>query len=181
MQAIEDETLMRRAGEGDRSAFDQITTRHRGRQAVIAERVLHNRALAEEVAQDAMVKAWVHAARYDGERARVTTWLHCITLNLARDRLRAQRATTPIETAATIEDPAPSAITRIEQSERLAALRRGIAAMPERQRAALQLTYAEELSGLDAATRLGISTRALEGLLHRGRHFLRDWMRAREA
>jgi RNA polymerase sigma-70 factor (ECF subfamily) len=177
-----DEALMALAAAGDRAAFGRLAARHIGRLSAIAVRVLDDRAEAEDVAQDALLRAWHHAPAYDPERAKVSTWLHRIALNCALDRRRRIRpAVADMNYIAEIPDPTPPPHTLIERSERARALAAGIAAMPARQREAIVLTYAEERAGADAAARLGISARALEGLLRRGRHFLRDWLQTSEA
>jgi RNA polymerase sigma-70 factor (ECF subfamily) len=65
-----------------------------------------------------------------------------------------------------------------QQRNRL--LAEAIATLPDRQRAALALTYDQGWSGRDAARALQVSTRALEGLLHRGRKVLRAYLEARD-
>jgi RNA polymerase sigma-70 factor (ECF subfamily) len=174
-----DEALMALAAGGDQAAFGRLARRHFPRLVTLAQRMLADRAAAEDAAQEALLRAWRNAARYDAGRARVTTWLHRITVNLVVDRCRAARHPTAL-LAEDILDTAPLAPAVLERRQRHGALAAGIAAMPDRQRAALLLTYAEQRAGVEAAAMLGISTRALEGLLRRGRHFLRDWLRASE-
>jgi RNA polymerase sigma-70 factor (ECF subfamily) len=172
-----DEALMALAAGGDQAAFGRLARRHLPRLVTLANRMLGDRAAAEDAAQEALLRAWRHAARYDPGRAKVTTWLHRITVNLVVDRCRAARRPTAM-LAEDIVDSQPLAPAAIERRQRHGALAAGIAAMPDRQRAALLLTYAEQRAGAEAAAMLGISTRALEGLLRRGRHFLADWLRA---
>jgi RNA polymerase sigma-70 factor (ECF subfamily) len=175
-----DETLMLMAAKGDQLAFTTLASRQLGRLQAIAYRVVESRAEAEEIAQEAVLRAWKHAKSYDPARAKVTTWLHRITLNLALDRRRAMRGHAGLEAADEIADQALLAPALIQNGQRRRLLAQGIAAMPARQRQALHLTYFDELPGQDAAGKMGISARALEGLLHRGRHFLRQWLTARD-
>lgn len=175
IDALSDEALMVRAGAGDQAAFAVLARRQMPRLVALGTRLLGDRTAAEDTAQEALLRAWRHAAAYDPARARVTTWLHRITVNLVVDRCRATRQP-PVALDEDLRDDRPLAPALIERRQRYGRLVDGIAAMPDRQRAALLLTYREELPGADAAARLGISTRALEGLLRRGRHFLRDWL-----
>ena len=173
-----DEALMLRAATGERAAFDVLCARHLPRLYVVALRMCADPATAEEVAQDAMVRAWRNAARFDPARGRLTAWLNRIALNLAIDR---QRAARPLERlSGDVPATGPDALQAIESRDRAAALASGLAALPPRQRAALLLTYAEDGASKDVARTLGVSLRALEGLLRRGRVFLKAWMLARE-
>ena len=84
-QAIHDAELVRRFNAGDESAFVEIMTRHRERMFAVAFAMLKNRADAEEIAQDAFIRAHRGLAKFRGD-ASLATWLHRIALNLARNR-----------------------------------------------------------------------------------------------
>ncbi len=173
-----DETLMARSAGGDRAAFAALCTRHLARLYVLALRVAGDPAEAEEIAQETMVRAWRQAGRFDPACGSAAGWLNRITVNLAIDKRRGAVRHTALPPGLASE--APDAEDALQRRDRRAALMAGLAALPARQRAALVLTYFEERAGQDAARSLGISVRALEGLLRRGRLFLRDWLRARE-
>lgn len=176
---IPDEQLMALTTTGDRAAFDALAERYLLRLRRAALRVLGDPAAAEDVAQDALLRAWTRAASYDQRQASVSTWLHRITVNAAIDRLRAVRPSgaMPEELA----DPAPAAEAALIMQERNGLLARAIATLPDRQREAIALTYEQGWSGQDAARALSVSTRALEGLLHRGRKVLRAYLEAHGA
>jgi len=170
-----DEVLMALAAAGDRTAFGLLAARHGAPALRLACRVLGDLAEAEEVAQEALLRAWQGAAGFDPGRARFATWLHRIVLNLAIDRAR-RRARAPaagLDAAEALVDPAPGPEAAAAAAEAGAALARALAALPPRQRAAIALAYEQDLSGAEAAAMLEISERALEGLLHRARHMLR--------
>ncbi len=175
-----DAALMAASAAGDRSAFDRLALRHLGRAWRLALRLTADPHEAEEIAQEALLRAWRSAGRYDPDRGAVATWLARIVVNLAADRRRAAGpAVAPLTDA--IADPSPSAFDRLETAERRRLLAAGLAALPDRQRQAVALAYFGERAGSDAAACLGVSTRALEGLLHRARRFLREWVCAHEA
>ena len=174
-----DDTLMARSAAGDRPAFDLLASRYMLRLRRAALRVLGDPAAAEDAAQDALLRAWMRAATYDRKQASVATWLHRIAVNAAIDRVRAARPTTQVPD--TLLDPAVTADMVLAGRERQAILAEAMASLPARQRQAISLTYEEGWSGQDAARALSISTRALEGLLHRGRKLLRAYMEARDA
>jgi RNA polymerase sigma-70 factor (ECF subfamily) len=173
-----DEALMARAAEGDRQAFDRLASRYMLRLRRAAMRVLSDPAAAEDAAQDALLRAWMRAATYDRKQASVSTWLHRIAVNAAIDRVRAAKST--IEVPETLVDPGLPADLALAGQQRREILAEAIAALPARQRTALTLTYGEGWSGQDAARALSVSTRALEGLLHRGRKLVRAYLEARD-
>lgn len=169
--AAEDATLLGWASEGDRRAFDELAARHLPMLYRVALRITGQPAEAEEVAQEAMLRLWQHAARFDPEQGRLSTWLHRIVANLAIDRMRRAR-TAPLQVAEMVPDPNPGPEAAVEERQRRARLTAALEELPPRQRAALALSYDQGLSGAEAAAALSVSTRALEGLLRRARRFL---------
>jgi len=179
--AATDAELMGLAGAGDRAAFNELVGRHGERALRLALRVLGDAAEAEEVAQEAFLRAWQAAAGFDPARARFTTWLHRIVLNLAIDRTR-RRGHAPssgLDAAAELADPTPGPEEAAAAAEARGALAAALGSLPPRQRAAIALAYEQELSGAEAAAALSISERALEGLLRRARLLLRSRLEAR--
>ncbi len=172
--AATDEALLAWAAGGDRLAFNTLTERHAARVLRVALNVLQDAAEAEDVAQEALLRAWQAAAQFDPARARFTTWLHRITVNLAIDRTRRRgsSSTAALDAALEVADPAVAADAALERAQRHDQLAQALAALPPRQRAAIALAYEDGLSGAEAAAALSISTRALEGLLRRARLFL---------
>ena len=171
--------LLAEAAQGDRGAFDVLAGRLVLRLRRAAMRVLHDPAAAEDVAQDTLLRAWTRAASYRPEQASVATWLHRIAVNAAIDRVRASRPSTAIPDD--MADGTESAELALVRGERHAILAEAIAALPERARAALALTYDEGWSGARVAQALSVSARALEGLLHRSRKALRATLLDRDA
>ena len=175
-EAATDAGLMAQAAAGDRTAFDRLVARHGERALRLALRILGDAAEAEEVAQEAFLRAWQAAAGFDPARARFSTWLHRIVVNLAIDRTR-RRVPYPaagLDAATELADPAPGPEAAAAATQARAALATALAALPSRQRAAIALAYEQELSGAEAAAALSISERALEGLLRRARLLLRS-------
>jgi RNA polymerase sigma-70 factor (ECF subfamily) len=171
--------LMAWTTAGDRLAFDTLVGRHLERAYRTALRVLGNPSDAEEVAQEAMMRAWCNAASWDPARSRFTTWLYRIVVNLALD-FRRRPITSPLEEAGDPPDTAADPAARLEAQQRGQAVSEALANLSTRQRVALTLIYYEGLSGREAAAALNVSLRGLEGLLRRGRQLLKEMLVTRE-
>jgi RNA polymerase sigma factor (sigma-70 family) len=91
-QGASDEALVAGMAAGDERAASAFVQRHERRVFGIAMAITANRATAEEVAQEAFLRAWRHATVFDPRRAPATSWLSTITRNLAIDALRLRRA-----------------------------------------------------------------------------------------
>jgi RNA polymerase sigma-70 factor (ECF subfamily) len=174
--ALDDELVSWSAG-GDRRAFDEIVIRHGPFALRVACRFIPDRSGAEDVAQEAMVRAWSEARHFDAVRARFRTWLYRIVVNLCIDQRR-QIQLKPLPDDFDVEDPAAAVEEMIATKQRDAALAVVLRELPVRQRAAMILVYDEGMSGAEAARTLGLSAKAVERLLARGRAYLRERMQA---
>jgi RNA polymerase sigma-70 factor, ECF subfamily len=166
-----DEVLMSRVARGDQPAYRTLTRRHLPAMLGLARRVLGNAADAEDVVQEAMLRVWTHAPRWQ-PLAAFRTWLTRVVVNLCLDRKR-RRPWVALETAGEIVDPTPGATEKAEQSERERMLAAAVAELPARQRAAIMLTYSEGMSNAEVAEILDTSVSAIETLLVRGKQNLR--------
>ena len=170
-----DEELVLKAGRGDRTAFGVLVRRHHGRVLRLAWRMVGDRSRAEDIVQEAFTRAWVKAPEWrpvaQGGTGQFTTWLGRIALNLAID---ARRRVVPIglEAAEDVAGDDPPADLQLERSERQKAVARAVASLPDRQRAAIVLTYNEGLSNAEAAQTLGISRASA----YRHWNFARAWL-----
>ncbi len=172
-ETASDAELVSRSAHGDRGAFDEIVTRHGPFALRVASRLIPDPLIAEDVVQEAMMRAWSQARHFDARRARFTTWLYRIVVNLCIDqRRRIQLQSVPDNFDAA--DPAPGADEMMAINERRDALAAALEGLPVRQRAAMTLVYDEGLSGAEAARVLGLSAKAVERLLARARAYLRD-------
>lgn len=178
-EAPTDQDLLALAAAGDRPAFDVLAGRYLLKLRRAALRVLDDPAAAEDVAQETLLRAWTRAASYRPEQAAVGTWLHRIAVNAAIDRIRSRRPVA--ELSEEMPDAAMGAELALAGRQRHQVLAQAIAALPDRQRTAITLTYGHGWSGARAAQALSVSARALEGLLHRSRKALRAYMDERDA
>jgi RNA polymerase sigma-70 factor (ECF subfamily) len=172
MQEQCDEDLLALVGAGDRQAYHVLVERHGRRVLAMARRMTGNLAEAEDVAQDAFLRVWQHAADWRDKGAKFTTWLYRVVMNLCLDRRR-RAPMARLEAAGDPADERPTAEAAVAAGQRERVVADALATLPDRQRAALVLSYYEGLSNAAAAVVLAISVTALESLLVRARRSLR--------
>lgn len=157
---------------GSRPAFTILTRRHLKRSLGLAHRIVGNAQDAEEIVQDAFLGVWRRADGWRGDGASFATWLYRIVVNRSLD-YRRRRGFAPIEEADNLPAPAPDAYATVAEQQLAAWVDTVIAALPERQRAALSLCYYQEMTCAEAAEVLQVSVSAMESLLVRARRVLR--------
>lgn len=170
-----DEALLALYAKGDRLAARQLTERLVPRVLGYAARLLGgDRAEAEDVAQEAMLRLWRIAPEWRAGEAQVSTWLYRVVTNLCTDRQRSQRrrAKPMGDDLPDLEDDAPDPAARMDSTARLDALTAALATLPDRQREAVVLRHIEGLSNPDIALILGVGVEAVESLTARGKRAL---------
>lgn len=167
----DERALMARVGAGDAAAFERIVERHLPMLHALAWRMLGDPGDAEDVVQESLVKLWVNAKGWQPAGGGLGAWLRRIATNACLDRLRKPRMLSD-EGLPERADDGPAADALIDVKRRRAAVQAAILALPDRQRAAIVLTYHEEVSNAEAASILGIGVKALESLLVRARQGL---------
>lgn len=180
--SLSDEALLQGMGLGERGAAAAFVKRFQSRVYGLALGIVVDPALAEDVAQEALTKAWRNAGAYDPRRGAVATWLLTITRNLAIDTLRLNRArpSDPDSMAALelpSQEPGPAEALVIADTART--VRRAVALLPAEQRTALVLSAfygrtAQEIATAEgiplgtAKTRIRAGMMKLRGLLDQG-------------
>ncbi|MHB8670293.1 MAG: RNA polymerase sigma factor [Acidimicrobiales bacterium] len=139
-EGLSDESLLAGLSVGDEDAGVQFVRRHHRRVYGLALGILGEHGLAEDVAQEAFVRAWRHAQAFDPRRGTVPAWLLTITRNLAIDVLRVQRSQ-PVdpEALAALEHGILGRPASRTTPEDLVLLRQALAELPEAQRRAVLL------------------------------------------
>jgi RNA polymerase sigma factor (sigma-70 family) len=140
LNTVSDEALVAGVASGDQDAASEFVRRYQRRIFGLASTIVRDVGLAEDVAQEAFVRAWRHAASYDPRRGTVTTWLLTITRNLAIDTLRVRRPTAVDPESLpglhlASADPSPDEVPGLRDDA--APLRAAIGRLPEEQRRAL--------------------------------------------
>ena len=168
-----EEELMMRAQSGDRHAFRELTRAALPRALRVAKNVLLSDGDAEDVAQEASLRAWRNASSYDPKRSKFSTWLYRIVVNLAIDRRRAWRRQPTEDIVIDMADGQPDAETRLIDHQLKGAVRSAIADLPARQRTAVSLFYLNGCSIRESAEIMRTNEVAFQALLARARKSLK--------
>jgi RNA polymerase sigma-70 factor (ECF subfamily) len=168
----EDAADARRVLAGNLDAFDGIVQRWQRRMINLAWRFCRDRMTAEDMAQDAFVRAFRALHTFRGESA-FSTWMMTVAMNSFRSWLR-DRGPLPAAVdlarmAAVRRDP----VAGLEDEQRASAVRDMVRTLPPRYREAIVLYYFEEMNLADTARILGIAEGTLKARLHRGRALLK--------
>ena len=157
---------------GDARAAQDLAAALAPRTLAQATRMLADRAEAEDVTQEALLRLWRIAPDWRQGEARVSTWLYRVVANLCTDRLRRRRGSVALDEVAEPPDPAPSVADRMQGEARMRALSDALAALPERQAQAVALRHLEGLSNPEIAAVMDIGVEAVESLTARGKRAL---------
>jgi RNA polymerase sigma-70 factor (ECF subfamily) len=156
---------------GDREAFEMIIRTQSRALFAIAYAILQNREEAEDVVQDALVKAWKTRRRIrDPEK--FPAWLATIARHRAHDLLRRRRSVLFSHETIETNEPERTDTAAIDQQ-----LHSALATLPELHRAALTLRYLEEMDYRAIENMLGVSNGALRGILGRALASMRKQLR----
>lgn len=180
MDEVSDEALLVAYSNGDTRSARALTERLAPRVLAHATRLLGDRAEAEDVTQEALMRLWRIAPDWRQGEAKVTTWLYRVTANLCTDRQRKSGRQVHLDAAGDPPDPAPDAVAAMTGAARAAALEAALQALPERQREAVVLRHIEGLSNPEIAAIMDIGVEAVESLTARGKRRLADLLLPRK-
>ena len=186
--ASSDAEVMLRVRAGDQPAFDYLVQKYRRPLVSFMYRMARNPAAAEDLAQEVFLRVYRSRATYEAN-AKFTTWLYRIATNLAVNHARDTRHERPEvtvsldapdeETGTTFElaDGTLSAEQTIARRERVLAIRRKVAALPERQRLAIIMHKYQQMDYKQIAEVLKLSESATKSLLFRAYETLREQLK----
>jgi RNA polymerase sigma-70 factor (ECF subfamily) len=182
---LSDAEFMLRVKEGDDAAFDYLVQKYRRPLIGFMYRMTHNAATAEELAQEVFLRVYRSRTTYTAD-AKFSTWLYRIATNLAANHARDTRHERP-EVQVSIDEPDEESGTTVDvadtrpnveqdlvREERLAAIRKHIQALPERQRTAVIMHKYQNLDYKQIAEVLKLSESATKSLLFRAYETLRE-------
>ncbi|MFQ5778329.1 MAG: RNA polymerase sigma factor [Terriglobia bacterium] len=182
-----DEEWMLRLKAGHKDAFDVLVGKYRTPVIHFLYRIVHEPALAEELAQEVFLRVYRARTRYQ-PRARFSTWMFRIATNVGLNALRDGRMRRARETSmhedhklegavAAAAHPAPTAEETMLEAERSRQIRQAVEALPEKQRLAVLMHKYQELDYSEIADVLDCSESALKSLLFRAYETLRVRLR----
>ena len=169
----EDRAVIASVLAGNTAAFEGLVRRWQGPLVNLAWRYCRDRGRAEEMAQEAFLRAYRNLAQWRGDSA-FSTWLFALAANVYRTELRRIPAT--MQSLDEIAEPADERIspTALDDATRDEALRRAVLALPPKYRDAVLLFYFHEQDVPQAARTLRVPEGTLKARLFRGRELLRS-------
>lgn len=166
---------MARARNGDQRAFEQLVERHAPQVYSLGYRVLGSPAEAEDVAQEAFLRAWLALPNFRGD-ARFGTWLYRIVANLCYNRMPSlRRGMLDLDLEAIEEQPVDGKLVDADllATDLQGAIDRAMDALPESHRLLLTLRHLQKMSYEEIATATGLPMGTVKIGLHRARGRLR--------
>jgi RNA polymerase sigma-70 factor (ECF subfamily) len=181
--AEKDEDLVRRAKRSDGKAFGDLVLRYQDKIYRLARRMTETDEDAEDVLQEAFVKAYKSLPKFEG-KSKFSTWLYRITVNLALMKLRKKKIDAvsldvPVKTEEgsvrrDFENGSLDPLARLEAKESREILDQAISRLPASYRAVFVLRHVEGLSTWETARILKVSVAAVKSRLHRTRILLKE-------
>ena len=182
-----DVRLMLQVRDGNAGAFESLVARHQNKLVTVLSHLVHNRSLAEDLAQDVFLRVYRARERYV-PTAKFSTWLYTITHNVASNAMRkasrrkevnlksspsGSMPVTPLDTMAKAKSSLMPT-REIARTEVSVIVREAIQKLGDRQRMAMLLSRFEGMSYQEIADTMELSTQAVKSLLSRARGNLRD-------
>ena len=187
IEAWTDQEVVDRVKAGETALYEIIMRRYNQRLYRVARAILHDDAEAEDVMQDAYVRAYQHLDQFAG-RALFSTWLTRIAVHEALARLRSRKRNPQLDEPgrdgeirmnANMVDASPDPEQNASRAELSQLLEQAVLDLPEEYRAVVMLRDIEELSTAETASALDLTEPNVKIRLHRGRAMARGWLFAR--
>ena len=176
-----DRDAVRAVRGGDREALAHLVRRYQGRLFGLVLMMVRRPAAADDVTQDAFVRAYIHLDQYDDRRP-FYPWLAAIAVRLSQNYLHQQARSTNREGVALDDAPEPASDARalkgLLADERDREIWRAVAALSSGERTAVILYYREDMTVRDIAHTLGVTVGTVKTLLFRARRHLRVRLQA---
>ena len=180
MTPLSDESLLAGMANGDQDAAATFVRRYQARVYGLALTIIGVPAVAEDVAQEAFVKAWRHASTYDARRGRVSTWLLTITRNAAVDAVR-YRHEDPMDPSLLVAMLSPGRPTGSdEDTDNSLVLREALADLPLGQREPILLMTFSGMTAKEVAARDDVPLGTVKTRVRRGLQAMRERLEVRD-
>lgn len=181
---LTDEDLMLRVQEGEATCFDVLVERYKTRLFNYLLRLVGDRDEAEEVAQEAFVKAYIHAGKYK-TIAKFSTWLYTIATNLVRNKMRSRSRAPKIfslwnqydgeeERQVDVVDTERTPDERMNDLELSDVISEAIGKIPEKYRTSFVLREINQLSYEEIAAVTGLKLGTVRSRINRARNYFRQ-------
>jgi RNA polymerase sigma-70 factor, ECF subfamily len=181
-ESLTDEEVVNRVRAGETALYEVIMRRYNQRLYRVARAILHNDAEAEDVMQDAYVRAYTHLGQF-AARSPFSSWLTRIAVNeaLARRRLSKQHQevdATEFDGEISMQDlyKSPDPEQNASGAQLREFLEQAVLDLPEQYRTVIMLRDIEELSTAETADALDLTVENVKIRLHRGHGMIRDWL-----
>jgi RNA polymerase sigma-70 factor (ECF subfamily) len=181
-----DEELMLRVQQGDSACFDVLVERYKTRLFNYLFRLVSDRDEAEEIAQEAFVKAYIHAGKYK-TIAKFSTWLYTIATNLVRNKMRSRSRAPRIfslwgrgpsdgedEKQIDVLDPGRAPDERMNDQELGSVISDAIAKIPDKYRESFVLREINQMSYEEIAAVTGLKLGTVRSRINRARNYFRQ-------
>lgn len=181
-ETLTDEQVVSRVRAGETALYEVIIRRYNQRLYRVARAILHNDGEAEDVLQDAYVRAFEHLHQFAG-RSAFSTWLTRIAVHEALARLRLRKRNEPLDDTDHDGDLSMQMTSKSPDPEQNASgaqlrdlLEEAVLGLPEHYRTVIMLRDIEELSTTETAEALDITEENVKVRLHRGHGMIRSWL-----
>lgn len=167
--------LMAQIESGSHAAFTELVTRHSDRFFALAFRSLGDAAEAEDIVQNAFIKLWQNPTSWNASKSKFTTWFYRVVINACHD-CRRSSSRNVYSSHEQVEAASPMVVSeqtnadaRQQETQQREVLEFAISQLPSSQSDAINLVVYLEMPQKQAAEIMGISLKALESLLVRGK------------
>lgn len=177
---------IRQVKKGDKSAFEDVIALYQDKIYRHCLRMIGNAHEAEDIAQEAFIRAYVNIHSFD-DRRKFSTWLYRIATNLTIDHIRKRKpdyyldaqikGTEGLDMYSQLTSDTASPVEEVESMELQAYIHQGIAGLPPKYRSIIILRYLEEFSLQEISDTLDIPLGTVKTRIHRGREALRKKLR----
>jgi RNA polymerase sigma-70 factor (ECF subfamily) len=176
MNTPADRDLILQARRGESGAYGELVTRHQVAVFNVCYRILHERGEAEDLAQEAFIRAYDRIHTFDVDRE-FSPWIRRVAANLCLNHLESQKVTTELDDERDA-DQAQRPESVVETNERSGQIREALASLPANYRLVIELRHFQEMSYDEIAGQLNIPLSDVKSHLFRARKILAEKLHA---